>query len=194
MKAYPFQPPNRRARHQAGMDVYTSRMLICLTIENQGAMEYGTGTMLKVWAASMICASTSSSGQSRAYASATPVFYIHCNVNDFGCRKRARRDHRTRRMLSAVELAERLKSRFAIVLRPSWVQDCLAHLNAKHAAEINSWSEDKIAQAAFAQFLLCDLNVAGAAALPPGVQVRQWAGQACQMRVVPCSPGIPLDG
>lgn len=95
-------------------------------------------------------------------------------------------------MLSAMELADRLKSRFAIVLRPSWVQDCLAHLNAKHAAEINSWSDDKIVQAAFAQFLLCDLNVAGAAALPPGMQVGRRAGCEPVRLVVPCRLCIRL--
>lgn len=74
-------------------------------------------------------------------------------------------------MLSAEQVAERLRSQLAIGMRLSWVAECLAFLKAKHPG-FDSWSEDQTLQAVFAQFLLCDMNVAGQGVLPVDATVR----------------------
>ncbi len=79
------------------------------------------------------------------------------------------------KLMTPLELQALLRSRFAISLRIEWVEECLRHLRAKHANEISGWSEEKLVQATFSLFLLCDLNQCGQGVLPPGVQVTTLA-------------------
>ncbi|GLC35866.1 recQ-mediated genome instability protein 1 [Pleodorina starrii] len=59
----------------------------------------------------------------------------------------------------------RLRQRYAIVVRPEWLEQVMAQLHAAHP-DLSTWPEDRVFEKIFTAFLFCDLNQAGSATLP----------------------------
>lgn len=63
-----------------------------------------------------------------------------------------------------------LAAQFALCLKREWVDDVVGQLRQQNA-DFGAWEQARVVERIFTAFLFADLNEAGAAALPPQVQV-----------------------
>jgi hypothetical protein len=74
-------------------------------------------------------------------------------------------------MLPLQQLVHRLKAKFAISLKQTWVQECVLFLKDTQSQLFETGHEDELLNAVFGQFLMSDLHVSGEGSLPQAVQV-----------------------